>query len=271
MRLSSLIALALVVLGAACAGPEAAPKDLNGLARFFFNKFKPAEGEDPSTSDIELQDAIAKTHTVVKGDELSSDEPMQGTLENLTQEEVDTAGLELKASKGQGMFIANIIHCDLQELKDIVLTPDQLDLYPEAYAEYERDFDADVPDYLPTWTVTYTSAENALITNQFTANVKTGLRTVPATEDAEFGTALVRAGFVPEPATFENPSDEVEFSFDFQVETYHERKKGEVVHFYGMWRYMKLGVLGDSYDQVFIEQTLGGMIDWDKKTDELCK
>ena len=268
MRIGFLSPLLVVVLSS-CAAPQEAPKDLNGLARFFFNQFKPAEGEDPATSDIELQDAIGKVHKVLKGDELSSDEPMSGTLENLTQEEVDTAGLDVKPSKGQGMFIANIIHCSLSEMKDIILEPDQLELYPEAYAEYARDFDKDPPAYLPTWTVTYKSSENALVSNQFTASVETGLRTVPETEDAAHGDALVRAGFLPEPAEFE--SDGSEFSFDFQVETYHERKKGEIVHFYAMWRYMRLGILGDSYDEVFIDQTTQGMIDWDTKTDELCE
>jgi hypothetical protein len=265
-RLRFALVVAFAAGSLACGGPQQAPKDLNGLARFFFNKFAP--GDDVATSDQEIQDAFTKLHKVVKGEELSADKPDMGVLENLTQEEMDTAGMDRDPDEGQGMYITNIVHCDMDRMQEIIVDPDQLEMYPEAYAEYERDYDEDVPDYFPTWEVTYKSSENALITNQFTATIETGLRVVPKTDDADFGTVLVRAGWLPEPAEFENEGSE--FTFDFQVETYHSRGDGEIVHFYAMWRYMKLGVLGDSYDQTFIDQTEQGMIDWDAKTDELC-
>ncbi len=260
----------VVALGAGCAGPAPAPKDLDGLAQFFFAHFHAVDDEgnpqDPSISDTELQDAITKLHKVIDGDALA--EPSTGTLDNLTPATLATTPVKRDPQEGQGMFAADIVHCTLDQQRDNLLTTDQLSLYPEAYASYARAYDAGTPENFPTWTVTYTSSQNALVQNQFTAHVKTGLRTVPVTDHATHGEALVRAGFLPQPATFE--SEGSEFTFDFQVETYHERKPGEIVHFYAMWRYMRLGVLGDSYDQVFIDQTLQGMTDWDQKTDALC-
>jgi hypothetical protein len=251
-----------------CVAPEPAPADLDGLARFFFGGFEP-EDKDASLVDVELQDGFTKLHAILDGDDLA--EARRGILANMTQAELDAVGMSARnPDVPQGIYIANVIRCTLDRLESLVLEPDQLSLYPEAYASYERTFDADRPPSHPTWTLTYTSSENAIITNQFTATVKSGLRKIPATEDASFGRVLLRRGFLPSPATFENPSDSVEFSHDFQVETYHERAPGEIVHFYGIWRYMKLGILGDSYDGVFIDQTLAGMIDWDKKTDALC-
>lgn len=256
------------LLGVGCATPEAAPADLDGLARFFFGGFEPAE-KDPAIVDVELQDGVAKLHVVVKGDDLG--EPMQGTLTAITQAELDAVGLsDLDPSVPQGMFIANVVRCSLDEMEQFLLEPDQLSLYPEAYASYERAFDEGRPASLPTWSATYTSSENALISNQFTARVQGGLRKIPATDDAPFGRALLHRVFLPEAATFEQPSEEVAFSHDFQVETFYERAPDEVVHFYAMWRYMKLGILGDSYDGLFVDQTIGGMLDWDHKTDALC-
>jgi hypothetical protein len=263
-----LIAGVALVTTCSCAEPEAAPAELDALARFFFQKVRPAEGAAPSLSDVELQDGFGKLHDVLDGDALSSTEPQRGTLESLTQQELDTVGVDGDPTRGQGMFIANVVHCSMTQMKEITLEPNQLSLYPEAYAAYSRTVDDEAPPYLPGWTATFTSTENALLSNQFTATSRSSLRLVPDSEDARFGAVMVRAGFFPEPAVFE--SEGSEFSVDFQVETWHPRGDDEVVHFYGMWRYMKLGILGDSYEQTFIDQTLQGMIDWDTKTDTLC-
>ena len=256
---------ALCGLAASCASPQPAPKDLDGLARFFFDRFDPKD-EDPAISDQELQDAIVKLDDVINGSKIT--DPTKGTLANLTQDELDAVGLAGKPDKPQGMFITDVVKCDLDKLETIVLTPDQLSLYPEAYASYHRDMDKDAPAFLPTWTLTYKSSENALITNQFTAIEKSGLRKVP--DGAAVGPFIEGRVFMPKPAVFEDPNPSVEFSNDFQVELYYARKPGELVHFYGMWRYMHLGALGESYDALFIDQTTGGMIDWDKKTEALC-
>jgi hypothetical protein len=253
-------------LCAACAQPAPAPEDLDGLARFFFNRWTPPE--DVAISDSELADGVVKLHAALEG---KIDEPLKGLLADLTQEELDGVGLsDRDPKKPQGIYMADIVHCTLDQIEEILQNDDQLSLYPEAYASYARERDADPPPYHPTWTTTYTSSENALITNQFTARVKTGLRKVPdlGAQQSPFGRALVLRVVLPEPATFE--SDGSEFTDDFQIETFHERAPGELVHFYGMWRYMRLGILGDSNDGLFIDQTLNGMVDWDKKTDALC-
>ena len=71
-----------------------------------------------------------------------------------------------------------------------------------------------------------------------------------------------------EPAVFE--TEGAEFTDDYQVETLTERAPGELLHFYAIWRYMRYGVLADSYDALMIDQTIQALIDWDAKTDELC-
>jgi hypothetical protein len=268
IHFSRLFLLSSSVLVSACAGPEEAPKELNALARFFFNKFKPEDPQNPGTSDVELQDAVNKLHDVLKADDLKLDEPQLGTLENITQKEIDTVGMDVDPDKGQGMFMANIIKCSMDKMEDLWLDPDQMELYPETYSAYKRTMDEDTPDYLPTWTTEYTIAETPPLTNQFSAVVKTGLRTVPETEDAEHGEAFVSGAFMPEPAEFE--SDGSEFSFDFQIETVYSRGGGELVHFYAVWRYMKIGVFGDSYDDYIIDTTLSTMVDWDEDTEALC-
>lgn len=263
----TLAAIALLVT-ASCAEPQPAPEDLDGVARFLFDRWLPAD-EAPDVSDVELADAVVKVHAALGGDELV--EAQKGTLANLTQAELDAVGLsDRDPNKPQGMFIANVVHCTLSQMEEILLTPDQLSLYPEGYAQYSRAYVEGTPESHPRWTTTYQSGENALVTNQFTAVVESGLRIVPdlGPEQSPFGRALVLRVHLPEPATFE--SDGSEFTDDYQIETFSERAPGELVHFYAIWRYMRLGILGDSYDGIFIDQTTQGMLDWDARTDELC-
>ena len=84
----------------------------------------------------------------MKGDDLT--DPVKGTLGNITQDELDIVGLStMDPSIPQGMFTESIVHCTLDQLQGFVLEPDQLSLYPEAYASYARTFDDPRPAYLP--------------------------------------------------------------------------------------------------------------------------
>lgn len=258
------VALALC----ACAAPEPAPADLDGLARFAFARWLPVD-EDPAVSDAELSDALAKIHDVLEGDTLAG--PTKGTLGNLTQAEVDAVGLsDHDPNRPQGMYIANVLHCTLDQVEALTLEPDQLSLYPEAYTAYAREYEEGTPESHPRWLTTYTVAEHALMSNQFTATVHSGMRKVPdlGPELSRRGRGLVFRVHLPEPATFEFEGSE--FTDDYQVETLTERAPGELVHFYAVWRYMRMGVLGDSYDGLFIDQTTQALIDWDAKTEALC-
>ena len=257
-----------VLVAAGCLAPQPAPADLDGLARFAFKRWLP-EGEDPAVSDEELADTLGRLHQVLDGDALT--EPQKGTLANLTTDELDAVGLsERDPDKPQGLYIVAIVRCTLDQFEQLTLEPDQLSLYPDAYASYSRSMIEGTPASHPRWLTTYTSAEHALMSNQFTATVQSGMREVPdlGPELSPVGRGLVLRVYLPEPAVFE--SEGAEFTDDYQVEIVYERAPGELVHFYGLWRYMRYGVIADSYDAMMIDQTLQALVDWDTKTDELC-
>ena len=257
MRMLLLPLLATLAV-AGCPGPQKAPEDLDGLARFLFDRFDPTD-VDATTSDSELADAFTKLDVTVHGDAVT--DPQKGVLANITQAELDTVGVTADPDVPQGIFIIDVVHCSVKRLKEIILEPDQLSLYTDAYAAYARTFDPDRPATLPTWSATYTSAENALFTNQFTTTVKSGMRVLP--DDR-----LVTRVFMPAPATWE--SEGAQFTQDYQTEAFYPRKPGELVHFYAMWRYMSFGAVGDSRSGLFIDQTTSALVDWDTKTDALC-
>lgn len=264
MKRTVLVPLMTFVLSG-CLQPQEAPADLDGLARFFFNRFDPVD-EDPAVSDIEMQDAISKIHDVLGGDEMG-DEHAKGTMGKMTATELEVVGrADLDPLRAVGLTVSGIVHCTLDQIQDIILEPDQLSLYPEAYESYERTYDPEEREHIRTWQIDYRSSDG--VPNQFNATVKSGLRFVPETDEAKFGRVLVRRGFFPDRAVFDD-DENAEFTHDFQIETYHERAPGEIVHFYGIWRWMKLGIIDISQDTM-MTFTLDGMADWDKKTDELC-
>lgn len=264
MRTRLALVLVPFALTLGCLQPQEAPADLDGLARFFFDRFDPVD-EDPGISDIEMVDAFAKLHAVIGGDELP--EHVKGTMGKMTATELALVGRDdLDPIRAVGLSVSGVVHCTLDRMEEIVLDPDQLALYPEAYETYQRTFDADEREHLRTWQIDYRSSPE--VPNQFNATVKSGLRRVPALEGAPFGRTLVRRGFFPDRAVFDD-DDNAEFTHDFQIETYHERAPGEVVHWYGIWRWMRLGVL-DIGQAALMNITLDAMADWDKKTDQLC-
>ena len=249
-----------------CLQPQEAPADLDGLARFFFDRFDPID-EDPAVSDIEMADAFQKLHVVLDGDALT--EHVKGTMGKLTATELALVGREdLDPERAVGLSVSGVIPCTLGKIEEILLNPDQLALYPEAYESYQRTFDPDERAHLRSWRNDYRSNDD--VPNQFNAVVNSGLRRVPAIEGApsgSLGKTLVRRGYFPERAVFDD-DENAEFTHDFQVETYYERAPGEVVHWYGIWRWMRLGFL-DISQATLMNITLDGMADWDKKTAEL--
>ena len=268
MKRSLPFAIALITaVAASCAAPQPAPEGLDDIAKFLFNRFSPVD-EDIAVSDLELADAAVKLHAALDGDALA--EAQKGTLAKITESELATVGLDgvLSPTRATGMFTAAIVKCELQQMKDIIMEPDQLSLYPEAYESYGREYDPVVDERLQTWTVSYRAAPE--VPNQYDATVKSGIRDVSADVlgDEGVGRLLVRRGFIPEPAVFDEGVD-AEFTHDFQIESYHERAPGEIVHFYGIWRFMRFGII-DSSSGLMMDTTLNGMVDWDTKTDELC-
>ena len=72
---------------------------------------------------------------------------------------------------------------------------------------------------------------------------------------------------LPDPAEFQGEGSE--FTLDFQLETYQKNADGNLLHLYANWRRMKLGPV-DSSQEVFINTSLDGMVDWDAEIDAAC-
>lgn len=241
-----------------------APGDLEGLARFFF-------AQQLSASDEELDEAIGNTHAVLG--ELLGDEPHAvGALELLDEEALAAAGVsDADPSLAPGMFLAKRFRCDLDVLAEILTHPDQPAVHPGVYDSYDRAFDDDRDAWLARdedvlrWQVTYEATPTA---TQYRARTKSGVRHVPKLA-ASVGPSIVQRTVLREPAAFDGDPDNHVFDQDYQSEVFIDVGEGEVLHFYGLWRFMQLGIVS-VHDDVFVDFQLDGMIQWDDQTEAAC-
>lgn len=249
--------------------PVVAPEDFDGNLRWFWASSKDA-------SDAEVVEAALKLQTAGKADTLSADKPGRGFISRLAPEDLTVVGKAASdPSKARGLFITNVFPCTLDKLETIVSAIDQKAQYPEAYDAYQRTYTSDADAYrgrsAPTlsWDVTLSAK---LVTAPYTSNLKGGLRRVtPAAGKTSFGPVLIARTWLAEPASFRNPDPSTAFDQDYQIEIFWERTPGELFHAYGMWRELRLG-LGFSTEGNDVANTiLGGLLDWDRKTAELCK
>lgn len=266
-RLVVLLVLPLL----ACAPPTLpAPADFDGNLRWFW-----AESKDAKDADV--IDAAVRLQVAAKADTLSADKPGRGFVTRLSADELKVVGLEatVDPAKARGFFITNVFPCTLDKLETIVSALDQKSQYPEAYDEYSRSYTSDADAYRArstptlTWDVTLTAK---LVTAPYTSALKGGLRRVsPVMGKPAFGPLLIARTWLPAPATFKNPDPSTSFEQDYQIEVYWERAPGEVFHAYGMWRDLRLGLGFTTEDNGVANTVMTGLIDWDKKTAELCK
>lgn len=250
----------------ACPPPRAeAPEDLEGLARYFF-------AAQVSATDEELDEAIGNLSEVLEG-VLDGEPHKVGALQLLDQETLDAAEVSGgDPSEAPGMFLAKRFRCDFDVLADVLTHPDQLALRPGVYQSYERTFDDDrdawlaEDDGLLRWHVTYEAKPTATL---YRARTQSGIRNVPKGE-ASVGPTLVQRTVLREPAAFEGNPDNHVFDQDYQSEVFIDVGGGEILHFYGLWRFMRLGIVS-VHDDAFVDFQLNGMIEWDDQTEAACE
>lgn len=262
--------LALTLLAACGPATVAAPDDLDGNLRWFWANSKDAK-------DTDVIEAALKLQVAGKADTLTAQKPGRGFVTRLSGDEIAVAGLKdvVDPAKARGFFITNVFPCTLDKLETIVSALDQKAQYPEAYDAYTRSYTSDSAAYTSrtspnlSWDVTLTAK---LVTAPYTSNLKGGLRRVtPASGKTTFGPMLIGRTWLPAPATFKNPDPATSFEQDYQIEIWWERTPGELFHAYGMWRDLRLGLGFTTEDNGVANTLMDGLVDWDKKTAELCK
>ncbi len=245
---------------AACGpAPRPTPDDVDGLGHWLW-----VNGD--AADDAAIVDATVRMHQAVSGDDL--DPVDRGTLTDLTAAELGVVDLtDRDPGTAQGVFYAGPVGCSLDALADIFTAANQDELFPDVYDSYERTFATDRDAFLARaaprveWSTSYGAT---LVSSPYTTTSLGSLRRA-VTDDDE---ALVGRSHMPEPATFEEGSGN-SFALDFQIESYRARDDGQLVHFYGIWRDLKVGEFTMD-DDVVIGFVFDALVQFDQKTTELC-
>lgn len=266
--------LAALGLAACIPGTEdldPAPEDLDGLFRFFWDQY-------PEGADSQLVDAVRKLDPVIEGSTRAFDKPRKGLLTDLPQESLGKVQLEHspipQAADASGLFLVKTFPCTLDKLEKIVTALDQKAQFPDSYKAYARTYTTDSAAYFArsapqlSWDV-QTESENS-ITGTFKEHIKGGIRRVEAQSDGKSPTGpfLVQRTWLVKPA--ETSDADNNFKQDYQIEIYWERKPGEVVHAYGLWRQFDFSLV-DNNDKSALDLMLNSLSDFDDDVAELCK
>jgi hypothetical protein len=273
-RVSSLLLSTVMAatFGSGCAAQEA-PEGLDNLARFIFERVEPAEGLELGVQETELRDAVIKLEDELQAQNVTIDTPFTATLKDLDVELVaDLEGVGDRADDvglAQGFALANLTNCSLQNEINLVMSNRAMEIHPDVYESYGKDFDGEPAsfrdgdvDFL-TWETTYKIVQPP-VGSAYEASLGAAGRRVKGADGS--GDIFMTRVHLLEPAKFDGEGSS--FDLDFQMEIYYERD-GELGHLYTMWRRMVLGPV-DSSSELFISQTLSGFVDFEKRVDDAC-
>lgn len=256
----------LLLLVAGCKKVEPAPAELDDLFHWMWGRYD--EGTDE-----ELAEALINLDAAVDG--ATIEDATDGTLTDLTAEEVALVGVDADPSLAAGIFLANAFACDFDQLQEILSFGAQDELYEGIYEAYHRDFTASRDEWLAgaipllTYDLTYTSK---VLSSTYTAEVDGRIRRVDAIDDelSPFGPFVMQRSVMPEPGAFEEGSDKT-MDQDYQLEIYWPRGPDRVVHAYAMWRQADWGSGFDSDEEGVQRILLNNLIAWDGDTEKLCE
>lgn len=262
-------------LASGCAAE--APEGIDNLARFMWDRFDPAEGLDAGAQETEIREAVDKMRAEYRDLDLVLDEGdrgkafFTGTLPDLEEERIaDLEGVGDRAKDielGQGFVLANLTNCSIQQQVNLLMSNRSIEIHPDVYESYDKDFDSDESAFRDGDTnfITYKTAykiQTPPVGSPYSAKLNAAARRIN-TDDGEI---VITRVYLSEAAKFDGEGSS--FDLDFQMEVYFDLD-GETGHFYTMWRRMVLGPV-DNSSELFISQTLGGFQDWELEVDDAC-
>ena len=261
---------ALALAGAAliaggCKKVEPAPKELDDLLHWFWEKYSEGSDEELAEGAVNLYDAV---------DADGFEELRDGSITDLSADAAALVGVtDRDPADAAGVYLVNVYDCTLPKLEPVLLARNQDELYEGIYDRYDRtytssraDFEARVSPTM-TWDVQY---EASLLSAAYVADLEGGLRHVEAI-DAELsphGPVLLSRTHLVEPARFENDGKSQEQ--DYQIEIWMKQGGGRILHVYGLWREANYGGSTNSDNEGVQRLLLNSLADWDDTTEEHC-
>jgi hypothetical protein len=245
----------------ACAKPEPAPQDIDGLMRWFFENHA-------ALTEVEHHDAISSLEAAIDAAGGES-EKLDGSLNQLTEQQIAAVPVEgADPTSAFGLFLTRPVACTMAQLEPILYARDQNALY-DAYKEYSREYTTDLEAYetrtAPTlnWDISLTAAN--ILFGEYSEDLRGGIRWLGTNQDGR--PAVIQHTYMPWPATFVN--DKSRFDQDYQIEIFWQRDEA-VHHAYGIWRDVHFNGVSTVEDDIVARTILTALSDWDDITERWC-
>jgi hypothetical protein len=255
----------LLLSTAACKAVEPAPTEIDELTHFFFLEF-----DSPETERL-----IEGVDNLLAWNGKNGDaEGLGGTLTDIDQSHRDAVGLTDKASFEYLNGVFELVPhpgCSAENMGSIYIYPDQPKLFPGQYEDYKRTYksgkgcftDKDCDD--AEWEI---AIEDKLIGKTLEYELTVQLRRLQR-EDGSTAAVMSRV-WMPSPGRIGGDTEANTF-FDqsYQIEIFAHQSGSKNLHLYGLWN--SGGLRGTDPDaDIWSNQYLKGVEDWDDRLDELC-
>lgn len=279
MRLALLTA-GLLLLTSACRRLDDIPDDADGAAAWLYQHQSDGEPHD-------VLEALLNLRQGLNLDEL--DEPLEGLLLPLSADAVASVGRQavealpedqwddvpeeeiedgtfVRLEDQQGMLIASVIPCSVEDTVGVHVRLDQDEIHG-GYDEYERVYLTDHEPFLAgerpdlAWSTDYTVS---VIGSTYNANIQGQIRWVELPDGSRLG--LGRA-HLPEPGVFTRGGGY--FRQDYHLDLFYEIAPGQTVHVFGVWRDLRVAGIHSS-NAAFIATTSRRFVESDAEKGEIC-
>ncbi len=274
-----LLPICLILTVTACRKLDPVPEDADGAAAWLYRHQGDGEDADVAEALRNLRDAL---------DLDAQEEPVEALLaaldadavgavgrvavESLPEEEqaaIDDAALDagtyVRLADQQGMIIASVIPCAVEDVVGIHVRLDQDEIHG-GYDAYDRAYLTDADAFFAgdldalAWRTDYTVS---VIGSTYDATILGDLRWVDI-DGARMGYGRAH---LPEPGTFESGGGY--FRQDYHLDLFYERAPGETVHVFGVWRDLKVAGFHSS-NPAFIATVSSRFVESDEEIAALC-
>jgi hypothetical protein len=257
------VAAALLALG--CKPPDPAPTELDELARFFLAQVHQGEHE-------RIVEGADNLVAWFESSGLEGEGPSGGTLLDLSAAEVE-AMEEMTwtpdPEPAAGVYAISATSCSLDLAAEINLVEDQLEVFPDNYAGYERIWQTDPACYedgscdAVDWEA---SIDDSFVMNMGSMSYRYVVKLRRSRDHDDQPAIMMVRSVMPEAATEDLNSAGFDQSYHVGVYVPWE---GGTLHFSAMWSYGWVNGMDPDAD-IWPNQYLGGLLDFEEQLEILC-
>ena len=251
----------------ACAKIDPAPSDIDGLSHYFWEHYD-------NDQDTVIADGILSAFEALDASNL--EEPLRGSVSNLSLEELTLVGKEYEDPDAMsGIYFANVVRCPMDIIERGVYATNQDERHEGDYTEYNREYTSDLQAYQQresnrlTWTTNYTVET---IGQRLSVEINGGIRYIAEINETltPYGPIVLSRGILSDDAYFNDSTDRGMFQ-DYQLEVYFPISATEAIHYFTIWREIVYTSTIDFSSKSMQDLVLDGMIDWDLDTESECQ